>query len=324
MADIFAALEKLGIYKKVLHAGVGDNPDYEDGTKTTKCDDERTVIDDSHRYDKPMEIILGKKFKLEVWEALLKTMRPKEVAEFTVDKKHLEQYALVSKQLREIFGKEKGEVKESHCCGMMAMSEQGLGHPDLDDLVKSPQPLIFTLEAINVERAGSFEKEVWTLSDEEKLGKLPRLRETGNELFKQKKYAQAADKYAEAIGILEQLSMKEKPGDPEWQELEDQKTPFLLNFAQCKLSLGDFYPVIEHTTTVLKRDADNVKALFRRAKAHVGAWNPEEARNDYERVAQLDSSLANTVKKELAHIDRLQKERNLEDKKKLQGLFINT
>ena len=54
--------------------------------KTTKCDDDRTVIDDSHKYDKPMEIILGKKFKLEVWETCLKTMLPNEVSEFLVDK----------------------------------------------------------------------------------------------------------------------------------------------------------------------------------------------------------------------------------------------
>lgn len=34
-----------------------------------------------------MEIILGKKFKLEVWEACLKTMRQGEMAEFIADMK---------------------------------------------------------------------------------------------------------------------------------------------------------------------------------------------------------------------------------------------
>ena len=34
------------------------------------------------------------------------------------------------------------------------------------------------------------------------------LRESGNALFKGKKYSEAADKYAEAIGMLEQLLMK--------------------------------------------------------------------------------------------------------------------
>jgi hypothetical protein len=55
---------------------------------------------------------------------------------------------LVSKQLREIFGKDgkkKHDEEKSHCCGMMAMSEQGLGHKDLDELVKNPQPLSFTI-----------------------------------------------------------------------------------------------------------------------------------------------------------------------------------
>jgi len=68
-------------------------------------------------------------------------------------------------------------------------------------------PLLYT-EIVNIERAGSFEKEVWTLTDEEKIAKLPKLKEAGNEFFKQKRFAEAADKYAEAIGMLEQLAMK--------------------------------------------------------------------------------------------------------------------
>jgi len=67
--------------------------------------------------------------------------------------------------------------------------------------------------------------------------------------------------------------------------------------------------------------SDNVKALYRRAKANLGAWNPVEAKQDFERVAQLDSSLTAAVKKELLNIERLQKERDLEDKQKLQAMF---
>jgi len=62
---------------------------------------------------------------------------------------HLEQYPLVSKQLREIFGKAQPQEKH-HCCGMMAMSEQGLGHPDLDELVRNPQPLTFTIGKVEI------------------------------------------------------------------------------------------------------------------------------------------------------------------------------
>ena len=67
--------------------------------------------------------------------------------------------------------------------------------------------------------------------------------------------------------------------------------------------------------------SDNVKALYRRAKAHVGAWNPEEAKTDFGRVIELDPSLTGAVNKELKHLEDLQKQKNLQDKEKLKGLF---
>jgi AH receptor-interacting protein len=44
------------------------------------------VIDDSRTYTQPIEILIGKKFKLEVWETMIQTMAINEVAEFHVDK----------------------------------------------------------------------------------------------------------------------------------------------------------------------------------------------------------------------------------------------
>lgn len=66
---------------------------------------------------------------------------------------------------------------------------------------------VFT-ELVKLERVGSFEKDTWTLTDEEKIAKIPLLKEKGNMLYKEQKYSEAADKYGEAIGLLEQLSMK--------------------------------------------------------------------------------------------------------------------
>lgn len=53
--------------------------------QTLKDDFERTVIDDSRQAGIPMEIIVGKLFKIEVWETLLTSMRIGEVAEFWCD-----------------------------------------------------------------------------------------------------------------------------------------------------------------------------------------------------------------------------------------------
>jgi len=53
--------------------------------QTRLCDDDRTIIDDNRKDEKPMELIFGKKFKLEVWETCLKSMRVDEVASYIVD-----------------------------------------------------------------------------------------------------------------------------------------------------------------------------------------------------------------------------------------------
>ncbi|CAG14187.1 unnamed protein product, partial [Tetraodon nigroviridis] len=71
--------------------------------RTSCCDGK--VLDDSRimgAHSKPMELILGKKFKLAVWERVVITMRPGEVSEFTCDTKHTALYPLVSQSLRNI------------------------------------------------------------------------------------------------------------------------------------------------------------------------------------------------------------------------------
>jgi len=319
------------VKKHIVSAGTGILPEFPDGAKvlfhfrTERCNPDLTVIDDTREMGRPMEFILGKQFKLEVWESCVKTMNLGEVAEYTVEKGLVTSYPWVSKMVRSAFKKDKGkhadhdDEKPGHCCGMMALNKEGMGHEDLDDLVKNPQNLKFTIELLQVIKSGEYEKETWEMDDTEKLDSLSRLREDGNVLYKDKLYVEASQKYAEALGRLEQLTLKEKPGDEEWLRLEKMKIPFLLNYAQCKLLECDYYPVIEHTTTVLRLEPDNVKALFRRAQAHVGAWNPEDARHDYERIRTLDSSLTNVVAKELRKLDEKVKQKDEEDRVKLMG-----
>lgn len=56
-------------------------------TQTIDKDDVlQDVIDDSKAINKPMEIILGKQFKMPIWEECLKSMRVEEIAEFRVEK----------------------------------------------------------------------------------------------------------------------------------------------------------------------------------------------------------------------------------------------
>lgn len=103
------AIDNALIQKKILYPG-SKYVQLVPGTRvkfhyrTKRCDDTNKVIDDSKKNGKPMELVLGKKFKLEVWEVMVQKMSVNEVAKFTVDKSvskaqticHLLSYMFVS------------------------------------------------------------------------------------------------------------------------------------------------------------------------------------------------------------------------------------
>ncbi|CAB4013232.1 AH receptor-interacting [Paramuricea clavata] len=327
------------ITKKIIYPGSGNELEFTPGSKATfhfktftlSKDKERKEIDCSKKVGQPFELLIGKQFKLVVWEELVRTMKVGEISEFVVDSSLVESYPFVSKSLRDHAAQQKGhhhahdhdhKKQGKHHCSMAAFQDQGTGYKDLDELVKEKPDLVFQMHLEKFEKSGEYKKEAWQMDDKEKLAILPKYKEEGNHFYKEKKYTDAALKYSEALGCLEQLCLREKPKDEAWNELNEKKLPFLLNYAQCKLLLGEYYEVIRHTTTVLDSiDPNNVKALYRRAKAHVGCWDPKEARQDFERVMELDQSLVKTVRKELEELDRKEKEHNEEYKEKLKGIF---
>lgn len=145
------------------------------------------------------------------------------------------------------------------------------------------------------------------------------LKESGNELFKEKKYSEASKKYEEALGYIEQLMLKEKPHDIEWNELNSIKMPILLNYSMCKFNMNEFYECLEHTNTILESQPSNVKALFRRGKAYAATWNFDKARADFQKCAELDPSLAGEVNSQLNHLKITEQKYLKDEKEKLQG-----
>lgn len=73
----------------------------------------------------------------------------------------------------------------------------------------------------------------------------------------------------------------------------------------------------------LKLFIDNVKALYRRGKAHIGAWNEREAIADLTKAAELDKSLQTVVNKELQAFSLAMKERDKLQSKKFANMFTN-
>lgn len=64
-----------------------------------------------------------------------------------------------------------------------------------------------------------------------------------------------------------------------------------------------------------------MKALYRRAKAHTGAWNPDEAKSDYSRCLELDSTLKASITREVEELNEQVKLDDITNKLKYQKMF---
>uniref|UniRef100_A0A8C4QRA8 Aryl hydrocarbon receptor interacting protein n=1 Tax=Eptatretus burgeri TaxID=7764 RepID=A0A8C4QRA8_EPTBU len=199
---------------------------------------------------RPMELLLGKQFKLLVWETLLRSMRPGEVSIFCCDPMHVVLYPSVARSLREIASGREPQEMRSHCCGLAHASPHAHDQPRSGRLA-GPTPTIAFY--IGVEEPGDYEQELWAMNDEERLAAVPRLHAEGNAAYHSGDIKRAAKAYHNAIVCLKNLQMKEKPGDVPWLELDIRINPLLLNLCQCNLHTGDFYSVIEHTSSIINK-----------------------------------------------------------------------
>lgn len=320
-----------GVKKTILYGGTGEIPKFITGTKVTfhfrtmLCNDDRTVIDDSKKVGMPMEIVIGNMFKLDIWEALLASMRIEEVAEFWCDITHTGMYPILSKSMRRIAEGKDPVDWHIHTCGMANMfAYSTLGYDDLDELQKEPQPLYFVLELIMVQQPSEYDRETWAMSDAERIKAVPLLHGQGNKLYKQGRYEDAMNKYKEAIVCIKNVQTKEKAWDPPWLKHEKMANTITLNYCQCLLQTEEYYEVIEHTSDIINHHPGLMKAFYLRAKAHMEVWNEAEARADFQRVLDLEPGMMKAVRKDLAVLSMRMEEKNEEDRKTYKGMFQKT
>lgn len=123
------------------------------------------------------------------------------------------------------------------------------------------------------------------MTDEEKAKAVPVIHQEGNRLYREGHVKEAAAKYYDAIACLKNLQMKvlpgghgggqgavepgaqgsaslplslpqclqEQPGSPDWILLDQQITPLLLNYCQCKLVAQEYYEVLDHCSSILNK-----------------------------------------------------------------------
>merc|ERR1719336_3709334 len=102
------------------------------------------------------------------------------------------------------------------------------------------------------------------MSDREKLATAVAKKDAGGRLFKMRRFELALEKYKKAIEFIGQAS---NLGEDLKKWSAELKRTLELNKAACFLQLNDPTNTLALCNTVLKEDRNNVKALFRRAKA---------------------------------------------------------
>lgn len=85
------------------------------------------------------------------------------------------------------------------------------------------------------------------------------------------------------------------------------------------MCLKEYYSVIEHAKTILEFEPNNIKALYRRAKAHKALFNINEAKDDFNKVISLDEKMKQTCLNELNEFEKQIKVKNETDKQLFKG-----
>lgn len=324
-------LKELSISKEVLKKGSSDIlPNSSVGSKLTfhfktftAGEDKKAAdqLDDSRDLGQPFELLIGKSFKLSCWEQCVKTMCVGEVAQFHCPKSSVTEYPIVSQSLRDLHAGK--QHQHSHTCGFNALKAKSCGYNDLDDLQKNMKDLIFEFELLKVENDDEYDKELWQMNPEEMLENIPKYHQRGNTEFKKGNVNEAEKNYAGAISCLKHLQMKERPGTEVWEKFDREQIPLLLNYAQCKLLQKDYTTCINNCTEVLEKieGGDNVKALFKRGKAHAILLNEKECHEDFSRALQLDPTTKAAIHREVREMEKQMKLRDRSLSSSLRGMF---
>jgi FKBP-type peptidyl-prolyl cis-trans isomerase len=185
-------------------------------------------------------------------------------------------------------------------------AEEQLGLKDIATIT-----LVLSVELTDFEKP----KETWDMSFEEKIEFGKSRKEIGSSLFKNGRTQMALSCYKKVADTFNYIDNFE--GDTKAKAAELKKV-CELNKAACFVKLKEFQDAKKACETVLKDDAQNLKALYRRAQAEYGLTNFLDCVRDCKRIVEIDSK--NTDARSLWR--DAQAAQKVEDKKS-QGLYSN-
>lgn len=121
------------------------------------------------------------------------------------------------------------------------------------------------------------------LKVEDKIALGGKIREIGNELFKEAKYVDAARKYEKALRYLQE----EFASPEEEKQLKEARVPVYSNRAACYLKLNRNDKALADCNAILEVDAENAKALMRKGQAFAQMNDHDSALDSLNIAAEL-------------------------------------
>jgi hypothetical protein len=140
----------------------------------------RVKIADSKDDNAPFELRIDMGFAVTMFEKCLKTMLPGEVAKFLVMPVEYTGYSALERTLRDERRRRKQGIEHvpRSCCSHGAIASEYL---DLDALEHSPLEL--EMHFLELQPLGTYTKELWEMTHEEKFKEAPKAKEEGSKLY---------------------------------------------------------------------------------------------------------------------------------------------
>lgn len=269
-----------GVLKSVYQEGAGESPPegYEVRAHYTGTLLDGTKFDSSRDRNSEFKFVLGRGNVIKAWDLGFATMKVGEKAVLT-------------------------------CKAEYAYGENGS-----PPKIPANATLKFDVELLGFSPK---KKEMWEMDADEKLAEGSSLKEQGTELFKEKKFVEAAAKYNEAASYMEDLYDVEEEDKKKMKEFQ---TTCYLNSAMCFLKVGDYTEAVSVASKALANDAKSVKALFRRGVGRMHLNELDRAKEDLVAAGKLDPQNRD-VRRELEVLKQKMKEAREKEKNVFGGLF---
>merc|ERR1712217_541499 len=149
------------------------------------------------------------------------------------------------------------------------------------------------------------------------------LRELGNKRFKDSRYEDAAKIYHKAKAFLPTGAAQFETiaeGDERGMRARRCAIAVSSNAAMCKLKLGQHDACVDICETILRMDATNVKAMYRKGLALRALGEVAEAEISLRGALELEPKDA-AIQRELADISRERKKEQEQEKRLARKMF---